>query len=256
MRLGHKDYDLALATVGEIYSWRTVEIFKEAQHSSLRKAIPADYLALLGYEFGPTVKLVQQEESERRTTPEIVAIAERSMSRHPMLKYCLKTGDVSAQLLSDFMKPRDLEADPDFRYLPRNDVNYSLIAPISVGPRRCSAYSFCTKSRDFSERDRTLLNLLLPHIRQARRHAEQASAARTNGCFQLAGEYRHRLAALTPREREVAQWIAQGKTNTEMGLILGASPRTIEKHVHRVLEKLLVENRTAAAVVINNAHWK
>jgi DNA-binding NarL/FixJ family response regulator len=52
---------------------------------------------------------------------------------------------------------------------------------------------------------------------------------------------------LTTREREVLTWIAQGKTNYEIGVILSACTGTICKHVERILSKLCVENRTAAA---------
>jgi DNA-binding CsgD family transcriptional regulator len=44
----------------------------------------------------------------------------------------------------------------------------------------------------------------------------------------------------------VLEWVAAGKTNRDIGAILGASPRTIEKHLERVYEKLGVETRTAA----------
>jgi DNA-binding NarL/FixJ family response regulator len=54
---------------------------------------------------------------------------------------------------------------------------------------------------------------------------------------------------LTPREAEVLTWIAQGKTNSEIGMILSACTGTICKHVERILSKLRVENRTAAAVI-------
>jgi len=54
---------------------------------------------------------------------------------------------------------------------------------------------------------------------------------------------------LTPREAEVLTWIAQGKSNYEIGVILSACTGTICKHVEHILDKLNVENRTAAAVV-------
>ena len=54
---------------------------------------------------------------------------------------------------------------------------------------------------------------------------------------------------LTPRETEVLTWVAQGKTNYEIGVILSAGTRTICKHVERILSKLFVENRTAAAAM-------
>jgi DNA-binding CsgD family transcriptional regulator len=54
---------------------------------------------------------------------------------------------------------------------------------------------------------------------------------------------------LTPREAEVLFWISQGKSNHDIGVILGAKTGTICKHVEHILSKLNVENRTCAAVV-------
>ena len=56
-------------------------------------------------------------------------------------------------------------------------------------------------------------------------------------------------ASLTPRETEVLTWIAKGKTNRDIGDILGMSPRTVNKHLEHVFEKLGVETRAAAAAL-------
>ena len=55
--------------------------------------------------------------------------------------------------------------------------------------------------------------------------------------------------ALTPREVEVLSWLAKGKTNRDIADILGMSPRTVNKHLEHIFEKLGVETRTAAAAV-------
>jgi FixJ family two-component response regulator len=47
---------------------------------------------------------------------------------------------------------------------------------------------------------------------------------------------------LTPREREVLQLITNGQSNKEAGRELGISPRTIEVHRARVMEKLGARN--------------
>ena len=52
---------------------------------------------------------------------------------------------------------------------------------------------------------------------------------------------------LTRRESEILARIAVGKTNREIGIILGISSRTVSKHVEHILERLGVETRTAAA---------
>jgi DNA-binding response OmpR family regulator/DNA-binding CsgD family transcriptional regulator len=54
---------------------------------------------------------------------------------------------------------------------------------------------------------------------------------------------------LTPREAEVLYWIARGKTNRDIGEILGSSPATVKKHLEHVYEKLGVETRSAAAAL-------
>lgn len=52
---------------------------------------------------------------------------------------------------------------------------------------------------------------------------------------------------LTKRESEVLYWAIKGKTNRDIGDILGTSPRTVNKHLEHVFTKLGVETRTAAA---------
>lgn len=54
---------------------------------------------------------------------------------------------------------------------------------------------------------------------------------------------------LTQREAEVLYWLIKGKTNRDIGDILGTSPRTVNKHLEHVFEKLGVETRTAAAAL-------
>ena len=64
----------------------------------------------------------------------------------------------------------------------------------------------------------------------------------------MAGIEEHLISlGLTPREAEVLRWVAVGKSNHDIGVILGASTRTICKHVEHIFSKLNVENRTAAA---------
>lgn len=53
---------------------------------------------------------------------------------------------------------------------------------------------------------------------------------------------------LTAREAEVLLWIGRGKTNKDIGEILGLSPRTVNKHLEQIYAKLGVENRASAAL--------
>lgn len=53
---------------------------------------------------------------------------------------------------------------------------------------------------------------------------------------------------ITPREREVLQLVATGKTNQEIAAALSISEKTVEKHVGAILSKLNVTSRVEAAV--------
>lgn len=50
-------------------------------------------------------------------------------------------------------------------------------------------------------------------------------------------------ARLSPREQDVLKWLGEGKTDWEIGMILGVSEKTIEKHMSNIRRKLSAVNR-------------
>ena len=57
---------------------------------------------------------------------------------------------------------------------------------------------------------------------------------------------------LTAKEAEVLYWVVKGKINRDIADILGSSPATVKKHLERILAKMGVETRTAAAAMAIN----
>lgn len=57
---------------------------------------------------------------------------------------------------------------------------------------------------------------------------------------------RYSLPALTPREREILERIAGGRSNKEIAALLDLAENTVKNHVHVILEKLGVQDRTQA----------
>lgn len=66
---------------------------------------------------------------------------------------------------------------------------------------------------------------------------------------------------LTPREREMLEWAAQGKSNGVIASILGISEKTVEFHFKSIFTKLDVSSRTTAVLkavhmrLINMDNW-
>lgn len=97
--------------------------------------------------------------------------------------------------------------------------------PIAVGALKAGATDFLEKPFD----DEQLLAAVRTAIEanQRSREAKQAVA-----------DIADRLASLTPREREVLDRLVDGQPNKTIAYDLGSSPRTVEVHRARVMEKM------------------
>jgi two-component system, NarL family, response regulator len=63
------------------------------------------------------------------------------------------------------------------------------------------------------------------------------------------GSSAHPTSPLTRREQEILALVAAGKTNQEIAAVLYLAPSTVRVHIHAVLQKLHVQDRTHAAVI-------
>jgi FixJ family two-component response regulator len=75
------------------------------------------------------------------------------------------------------------------------------------------------------------------------RAIEQAIALHNSTCRQktMLDIVRTHLAALTPRERQVFNFVIRGATNKHAARALGCTERTIKAHRHRLMEKMQVQ---------------
>ncbi len=63
--------------------------------------------------------------------------------------------------------------------------------------------------------------------------------------FQMQGRQDRDFEPLTGRERDVLNWVAEGKTDWEVGMILSIAESTVRSHVKAAMAKFTAPNRTA-----------
>ena len=108
--------------------------------------------------------------------------------------------------------------------------------------------------RGFRRDERELMNALRPHFKQAWANAQcfahlsATSATTAVAPREWTPEPLEVRFGLTPREAEVLIWVAQGKTNPEVAMILGISAYTARTHLEKIFAKLGVETRHAAGL--------
>ena len=143
-----------------------------------------------------------------------------------------RTGDLrSVTKISDFYGARQWRTTGMYSEYLRG-VEHELMLCLPGGPGRTVRLIFFRGSGpDFSERDRALLTLLRPHLREAYLDAER---------------HRRGVPDLTPRHWELLQLVADGATNAQIGRRLGISEGTVRTHMENIFERLQVSSRSAA----------
>jgi DNA-binding CsgD family transcriptional regulator len=244
--------------------------------------------------------------------------------QHPLCHYVEETGDFRTLKVSDFLTRAQFHSlelyDEWFRPY---GWEHLMMLPLPAPPWHERGFNLLRSRRDFSERDRDVLDVLSPHFLRltrtidVRRRLEAALAAldavdvdhgvvvldaagRVDHATPLArrllakyfeeadttlpdvidewlahgqgplarAQGAHRVVidrvgrallvreepaaaakggSLTPREQQVLEWVADGKTNAEIAQILVTAPGTVRKHLEHIYEKLGVHTRTAAA---------
>jgi transcriptional regulator EpsA len=104
-----------------------------------------------------------------------------------------------------------------------------------------SFFVFAGLERPPGPRDAYLIELLMPHMHLAL-YRVLASAQEDKP----AAAAPKRDALLSKREIQVLHWVKNGKTNPEIGQILGISLPTVKNHLQKVMRKLNVNNRAQA----------
>ena len=188
--------------------------------------------------------VTEVEESRPVVVPRTRLLIPRALATHPFTPIWSSLGPRA-------LKMSDVPRAERRRYLDENREAYrdigseQAVLPLRLSPRGVTNVSLRRMRGTFTEEDLAVLDLLRPHFLQAMENAKRYRCAAA-----VSAAPDPRWSVLTPREREVAEWMAEGKTNAEIGCILQISFRTVDRHVEAILRKLGVENRTAAALQI------
>jgi DNA-binding CsgD family transcriptional regulator len=105
--------------------------------------------------------------------------------------------------------------------------------PLSPG-KNGSMFCYSGRSMKNDNRTETIIECITPHLHLALSNVYGKKRSNT------------KKVVLSLREKEVLNWLKQGKSSWDMSVILGISERTINYHVYNIMQKLDVVNRPQA----------
>ncbi|TAN45067.1 MAG: hypothetical protein EPN22_03465 [Nitrospirae bacterium] len=274
MHLGSSDMTALLEAIRRFYTYTDVNLFPFQIQSELVKLISCD---LSTYN---EIKPLEQKASNI-TIPyavpeEQMSVFRRSMHEHPYINLLnpalphpfkddirekarkrhpgyIGSPEGRAVMISDVLTQKQFHRLVLYNEFYRgHEIEYQLLVNLANQPSFVAGLTFNRSRRDFSERDRLMLNLLCPHILQAFRNARLLSKIKFDTSSLEPEPGGLTSLGLTSREAEVLGWVAYGKTNADIAVICGMSVETVKKHLYRIYSKLGVENRVAAAMCAMN----
>jgi DNA-binding CsgD family transcriptional regulator len=180
-RLKEKDIADLLDCVRDVYAITDLATFGDRLIASVRNV-----LSCSGVVFGNcdlrsmrSEFVTDRPDSLKLPAAEIVATLPRN-HQHPYWSHYLRTLDPRATKLSDFMSRRELHSKGFYTDLYKPiKAEAEIGCMLIIAPQSHLTYIAAIRDRtDFSERDRTVLNLLQPHLGQAYRNAGALTALR------------------------------------------------------------------------------
>jgi DNA-binding CsgD family transcriptional regulator len=255
--LPHADCEKLLTIAGLLYSPGQNDVLRKQLLQSLQTLIPHD-LGACHWMQPSRHEIAAWYEPQCPPLPAAHHEFWRLIEHHP-LNRVLFEHPASAWKMSDVMPRKRFHQTELYSALYR-PLGLDCEITAALPDRRTRGTFFLLSLHrqhvDFTERERRLLNLLLPHVARAQhrlvcRQPGSSDAGASNE-EQFHGWLREQTPwQLSKRESDVLYWLCQGKTNDEIGTILGIAGRTAETHALRVYPKIGVENRYGAIATIN-----
>jgi DNA-binding CsgD family transcriptional regulator len=222
-RLRLADLQRISVVLKDLYELADISAFRQRLLSSVPPLVPTDRVSVV--ELNPRLRQVSGESAPGGALEgDRLRLTRQYAGQSPMLKG-YERGDGSAIKLSDFVTRRQLHQSAYYtEYLRKLDAEHLMAKGLPGRPGWVTFLMLSRSVRDFSERDRLVLNVLRPHLNQAYRNAVAVTASRVQ-----------------------LKQIEEGADTLDRGLVLDMGRRAVEKHLEHIYPKLGVETRTAAA---------
>ena len=257
--LSAKDLELISTLCERVHYTNPNESFSNHAFVILKDAICSTQFSVDLYRFDP---LVLEEALNKGVPDEMIPAYKAHMHQHPLINFFLTPSlsgvrTILTETAAVEFKRKNLYTE----FYKKLDVEDQLLFKL---PHRGGGYVISySRDRAFTEKEQAIMQIVRPHMQiawqnwQRIRELEQrlqlleGKAVISEESAQQAREAKHLMDCLSPRERDIAELVAQGMENRKIAETLHISPKTVGKHLENIFTTLNLHHRAALA-----AKWR
>jgi DNA-binding CsgD family transcriptional regulator len=237
-----------LQVTANAFEFRELSEFRAGAIGLVRELVPCDSVSY--NEVRPGEGAIVVADPAGALTPESVEIFAAFAAENPLIAHYTRTGDGRPLRFSDLISPRQLHRLSLYDQLYRQiGVEHQIAFVLPSPPGEVVGIALNRACRDFTAQEAAMLDLLRTPLhacyqRLAERERLTAMLAAYEGHESIAT--RAPELGLSERQLEVLGHVIGGASNVEVGISLGISRRTVEKHLQHIYARLEVTSRTQA----------
>jgi DNA-binding CsgD family transcriptional regulator len=247
----------SLELVGEVAGAPTAEEFTHRASEQLERLIPAQGISFNEWDYAE--HRLTGFHSRGGYRPELDYLSELWPQCDWLVRQAPPERIWRVETMSDYTPLKALKRREvyDCVYGPIK-IDHFMVITVAASRHRRAVLLLDRDRGEFTDDERALAQLLIPPLARLYRsvRTRERLAARVRELEHALREVPRRrgspdgAAELTPRELEVLEHVAAGRTDREIAALLYVSVRTVQKHLEHVHEKLGVRTRTAAAMLV------
>lgn len=257
--LSLKDLELISTLCERVHYANSNESFNNHVFVVLKDAINNALFSVDRYRTDPLVfdRAINEDISD-----DLVPVYKAYVHQHPLAGLFMMLGQPKVSTILETMPSVEFRKKDIYNMFYRIlGVEDQLAVSLHRGNEACViAYS---RDRAFTEKERAIMEIVRPHMQiawqnwQRIRELEQklqlleGKAVISEESARQAREAKQLMDGLSPREREVAELVAQGMENRKIAETLHISPKTVGKHLENIFTNLNLHHRAALA-----AKWR
>jgi DNA-binding CsgD family transcriptional regulator len=236
-----------LAAATQAIEFRGIAEFRAGTLTLVRDLVPCESASY--NEVRPGVRPIVVVDPHEQLSPAELELFGSVAGENPLIAHYTRTGDGQPLRFSDLISCRRLHQLTIYDQIYRHKgVEHQLAFVLPAPPGQVVGIALNRERSDFTDEEAAMLELLRVPLQACYQRLLEYESLLALHAYEGRDQVAERASelGLSERELQVMRGVISGASNAELGMGLGISRRTVEKHLQNIYVRLDVTSRTQA----------